>query len=470
MIQGHVRVLLIEDDEDDYLLTRDLLKAALGDRHTLDWIPDFDGALAALRWGAHDVCLVDYRLGAQSGLELMRRALAAGCSAPFIVLTGQGAREIDIEAMASGAADYLDKGIQRPDSLERAIRYAITRRAAETALRKSEQQQRIILSNIDEAVYLIAREAGGGWPPGVNFVSDALQRLIGYEPQELLRDAQFLFSIAHAADLQAMHQTIATRFSAKAGATLQYRVTHKLTGQVLWIEEKILPQLSDMGEISSLIGILRDVTQSKAEQDKLIHAAFHDRLTGLPNRTLFMDRLANVMRRDKQSEGGHWAVLFLDLDHFKAINDTLGHEAGDQVLITTAQRIRDCLRAGDILARMGGDEFVILLDDMASADDAHGVRARIHKELAKPHSIKGCEICCVASIGIAAGARGYEQPEDVVRDADAAMYHAKSESRAGTKTDAAKEIRDAERRARKQAPHPRPALVTVKRRGRLAAE
>lgn len=426
MSNAHVKVLLVEDNEDDYLLTRDLLKQALGSRQKLDWITDFDQALDALTEGAHDVCLVDYRLGARSGLELMRRAITAGCNAPFIVLTGHGAREIDVEAMASGAADYLVKGLQRPDSLERAIRYAVTRRAAETALRKSEQQQRVILNNIDEAVYLITRGENGDWPRGVNFISDAVRRLVGYSPRDFLTDARLPFRIAHAADRETMRQQLEARFISKANSTLHYRVTHKVSGEVLWIEDKVFPQLSDAGEVISLIGILRDITQSKTEQDRLIHAALHDRLTGLPNRTLFMDRLANVIRRAKRHSDSHWAVLFIDLDRFKAINDSLGHETGDHVLISTARRVRDCLRSADTLARLGGDEFVVLLDDMSSEEDASRVCVRIHKMLSKPHVVGEREVGCLASIGIAKGHGGYEQPEEVLRHADTAMYHAKA--------------------------------------------
>jgi diguanylate cyclase (GGDEF)-like protein/PAS domain S-box-containing protein len=433
MTNAPLRIMLIEDDEDDYLLTRDHLRQALGAELQVDWVADFEQARSAITRRAHDVYLVDYRLGAANGLELIREASTAGCHAPFIILTGQGDRETDLEAMKQGAADYLVKGALTVEALERAIRYALARTAAETALRKSEQQQRVILNNIDEAVYLIIRGEDGQWPEGVNFISPAVKRLIGLSPDTCLADPQSLITIIYPDDVATLKPQLRARFGSKTSTTLQYRALHRESGQLLWIEDKIIPQLDEAGRPTVVIGILRDITQRKAVQDKLFHAAFHDRLTGLPNRTLFMDRLAGAMRRGKRSGNQHWAVLFIDLDKFKNINDTLGHEVGDKVLISTVRQIRACLRAGDTLARLAGDEFVALLEDISSVEDAARVADRIHQALAAPHRIDGREVFCSVSIGIAKGKPRYEHPEEVLRNADTAMYHAKAAGQARAK-------------------------------------
>jgi diguanylate cyclase (GGDEF)-like protein len=157
-----------------------------------------------------------------------------------------------------------------------------------------------------------------------------------------------------------------------------------------------------------------------------LHDAFHDALTDLPNRALFMDRLGRAVERLKRHREGCLAVLFLDLDGFKVINDSLGHAIGDELLVGTARRLQTCLRAEDTVARLGGDEFAVLLDDMRHISDATRVSERIQKELGQPFVVSGHEVFAPASIGIAMSATGDESFEDLLRDADTAMYRAKA--------------------------------------------
>ena len=165
-------------------------------------------------------------------------------------------------------------------------------------------------------------------------------------------------------------------------------------------------------------------------EEQLIHDAFHDALTGLHNRVLFMDRLQQAIVRSNRNEEEQFAVLFLDLDRFKLVNDSLGHLVGDQLLIATAQRLQSCLRSCDTLARLGGDEFAILLEPVQSISDAIAVAERIQQDLSVPLPLNGYEIFTTASIGIASSTIGYERPEDLLRDADTAMYCAKEQGKA----------------------------------------
>jgi diguanylate cyclase (GGDEF)-like protein len=167
-------------------------------------------------------------------------------------------------------------------------------------------------------------------------------------------------------------------------------------------------------------------TKRKRAEEQLLHNAFHDALTGLPNRALFIDRLRQSIRRIRRRRDYLFAVLFLDLDNFKNINDDLGHMAGDQLLIAIARRLEACLRSSDTLARLGGDEFTILLDDIKDISDSIRVANRIYKELTPPFNLDRHEVFTTASIGIALSATGYDQPEDILRDADTAMHHAKT--------------------------------------------
>ena len=172
--------------------------------------------------------------------------------------------------------------------------------------------------------------------------------------------------------------------------------------------------------------ILRDITERKQAEEQLQHIAFYDSLTELPNRALFMDRLEHVLQRAKRNQDCLFAVLFLDLDDFKLINDSLGHLAGDRLLKEIARRLRNCLRPSDTLARLGGDEFTILLEELKNLEDAIKVAERIHNQLSLPFKLNSHEIFPNTSIGITLSTMGYDQPKEILRDADTAMYRAKT--------------------------------------------
>lgn len=199
----------------------------------------------------------------------------------------------------------------------------------------------------------------------------------------------------------------------------------------LIIVTNIIGIFDNAGELIEIHGHGFDVTQRKVAEEQLLHNAFHDALTGLSNRALFMDRLRQTIERAKRREDYAFAVLFLDLDRFKVINDSLGHNVGDQLLIAFARRLEACKRSQDTAARFGGDEFVILLEGIKDVSDATGVAERIQRELALPFHLSGQEVFTTTSIGIALSTRAtgeaglYDQPENLLRDADLAMYRAK---------------------------------------------
>ena len=176
--------------------------------------------------------------------------------------------------------------------------------------------------------------------------------------------------------------------------------------------------------------VARDITERKRAEARLQHTAYHDALTGLPNRLLFLDRLQQTIMRAKRNKDYIFAVLFLDLDRFKIINDSLGHLAGDEILVATSTRLVDCLRTSDSAARLGGDEFCILLEDIKSMAGAVTVAERIQYSLSLPFTVKEQDVFTTASIGIAVSSTGYDHPEDMLRDADTAMYHAKAAGKA----------------------------------------
>ncbi|MEH2171719.1 GGDEF domain-containing response regulator [Nostoc sp.] len=189
---------------------------------------------------------------------------------------------------------------------------------------------------------------------------------------------------------------------------------------------RLVPELANDGSVYFVLSIARNITALKLAEAQLIHDAFHDILTGLPNRALFMERLERALMQVKRRANYTFAVLFLDLDRFKVVNDSLGHMIGDQLLTALARRLENCLRTGDTVARLGGDEFTILLDDLQNPNDVISVVERIHETLTFGFQLSGYEVFTTVSIGIALSKGSYNRPEELLRDADIAMYRAKA--------------------------------------------
>ncbi|QZZ19262.1 EAL domain-containing protein [Leptothermofonsia sichuanensis E412] len=194
----------------------------------------------------------------------------------------------------------------------------------------------------------------------------------------------------------------------------------------LWITVTGRPLRDQHGNLKGGVIVCRDITERKQVEEKLLHDAYHDGLTGLANRALFMERLQRAIASTKQHKNHMFSVLFLDLDRFKVINDSLGHIVGDQLLIAISRRLEACLRPRDTIARLGGDEFAILLENLHDSSDAIQIAERLQKALVQPFDLNGIEIFASISIGIASSTIHYDHPQELLRDADTAMYHAKA--------------------------------------------
>jgi diguanylate cyclase (GGDEF)-like protein/PAS domain S-box-containing protein len=256
----------------------------------------------------------------------------------------------------------------------------------------------------------------------VRYVSGSVTRIMGYTPAEVIDTLRP--DLVHPEDLPVVQRHMATVLST-TGATppLEVRMRHR-DGR--WVSlELIASNLLHVPQVEGLLLTCRDITERKVLEARLTHQAFHDALTNLPNRALFMDRVAHALRRAARHAQGV-AVLFLDVDRFKTINDSLGHAAGDHLLRAVAERIHACVRPEDTLARLGGDEFTILLDNSADRAMATDVAERILTALQAPICINGHEIVISASIGIVCSGTESTTPDDLLRYADIAMYQAKS--------------------------------------------
>jgi len=255
-------------------------------------------------------------------------------------------------------------------------------------------------------------------------VNRSLCKLVGYSEDELLTtDIQ---SLTHPEDLgELLVQQSRLIKGQVAGYQAEKRFIHKL-GHEVWTLLSVSRVRDLETKLPRFIFQIQDITIRKRAEAQLLHDAFHDGLTGLPNRALFVDHLNLAIARSLRNDSQLFSVLFLDLDRFKVVNDSLGHLIGDELLMTIARRIESCLRPTDTIARLGGDEFTILLEDLRSNNEAIHVAERIQRELALPFELEGRQVFTSVSIGIAPSVIGYDRPEDILRDADTAMYYAKS--------------------------------------------
>jgi diguanylate cyclase (GGDEF)-like protein/PAS domain S-box-containing protein len=259
-------------------------------------------------------------------------------------------------------------------------------------------------------------------------VNRSLCQLLGYAEEELLR--LHFQSLLHTDDVEAAQRALTQLVTGKnSAAQLEQRFLHSM-GDEVWVSLNVSVIRATETQPQRLILQMQNITDRKWAEARLLHDAFHDTLTGLPNRALFLDHLRMAIARHERHPHRHFAVLFLDFDRFKIINDSLGHLAGDELLIEIARRLVRGVRLGDTVARLGGDEFTILLEDINAQQEAIDLAERLQQSLTQSIKLSSQEVTITASIGIAFSTTGYQKPEEVLRDADTAMYQAKSRGKA----------------------------------------
>src|SRR5918998_1265533 len=342
--------------------------------------------------------------------DMVSQKIASGDEEPYeIVGIRKDGTRIDLEVRGR-AYSYRGRSVRVT-----AVRDVTGRKAAEKALGEAEERYRTLVERIP-AVTFVDRFKGAERSV---YVSPQVEEMFGYAPEEWMAGRLWRERL-HPED---RGRILASdeRFEADGEPVDQeYRLLAK-DASVEWVHEETVLVRDEAGEPFYVQGILTDVTEKKRSEERLHHQAFHDALTGLPNRRLFVDRLGHALERTMRRKGQAVAVLFMDLDGFKVVNDSLGHDAGDVLLIEVARRLKGCLRPEDTLARFGGDEFVALLEDLQTADEAVRVAERITDELREPFALEGRELYAAASIGVGLGG-GTRNPEELLREADTAMY------------------------------------------------
>jgi diguanylate cyclase (GGDEF)-like protein/PAS domain S-box-containing protein len=415
------RLLIVDDNE----LNRDMLARRLARK-------GYEIVLAAsarqlperVKEEAIDLVLLDIEMPEISGLEALKtlRETYSPIELPIIMVTAKDQSEDVVKALDLGANDYVTKPIDFAVALAR-IGTQLSHKRAQEGLRESE-----------ERYALAARGANDGlwdWNVQANAVyfSPRWKSMLGYQESEIGDKPEEWFDRIHDADRERVNEEVAAH---QKGLVPQFESEHRVLhkdGSFRWMLCRGLAVHNGSGKTLRMVGWQTDITEGKVS----------DPLTGLPNRLLFTDRVGRLIKHAKRRKDYLFAVLFLDLDGFKMINDSLGHLVGDQLLVGVATRLEKCLRATDtvarlgegfIVARMGGDEFTVLLDDLKDPGDAKQAAERLMKSVTAPFMLGGREVFTSLSIGIALSTPSYEQAEDILRDADTAMYRAKSRGKA----------------------------------------
>ncbi len=415
-----VSVLLIDDDEDAYLLVKRRLASAKSITFNVDWVSSYRLAIPVINEKIYDIYLIDQTLGDGQGLDLLKLLSQRKYrGSAKIMLTNFDSEELEEQAYEAGITEFITKDQAQASFISVALRNAFER-----------EQQRKALEDSEERYALASQGSNDGlWDWDINkgtlYVSQRWRELTGYggeQSDDLMDDWK---KFIHPKDLKEMLRALKRHLKNDIKHYQhQFRYLRK-DGSYFWVLIRGVASRDEDGNCHRMAGSLTDIHQIKVTENKLKHQLLHDSLTDLPNRSLFSDRVSRLLEASKRSPDRLFAVLFLDLNRFKVINDSLGHQFGDLLLQVVAKKLSDNLRGEDSIARLYGDEFTILcplVDGLASLDKLVG---RIQSSLTTDIVIDGHKISVSASIGATIGPGNYGSADDMIRDADIAMYQAK---------------------------------------------
>jgi diguanylate cyclase (GGDEF)-like protein/PAS domain S-box-containing protein len=418
------RILILTQSESDAKTLQRVLGRATDGPFDLEWSTNLFEALDRLRKGGIDAILADLCLPDSDGIATFDALFAAVPHVPIMTLSEEDDEALATEAVQRGAQGYLSKGHFGSYLVPQSLRNVIQRKAVEESLFIEKARAEITLNSISDAV--IGTDLAGN----VDYLNIAAEKMTGW-----LRDdargypISTVMTIINGATRQAASNPVELVLQQDAPMAMATgTIMIRRDGSELAIEDSAAPIHDLNGKISGAVIVFHDVTATQAMTNKMAHLAQHDFLTNLPNRVLLNDRIEQAIAIAKR-RGTHLAVLFLDLDNFKHINDSLGHAIGDQLLQRIAQALRGCLRRSDTVSRQGGDEFLVLVTEDKSADDALPTAEKILKVVAAPHVIAKCELHVTASIGISVYPADGDDAETLIKNADTAMYQAKEKGR-----------------------------------------
>src|SRR6202171_6230361 len=417
-------LLLVEDNSGDARLLREMFNEQDSHNTELTHVQCMSEAEKHLAERSVDMILLDLGLPDAQGLGAIRRVCAAATHVPLVVLTCSDDESLAAQALQEGVQDYLIKGQIEARGLLRALRYAIERKAMEEALFVKKERAQVTLNCIGDAV--VCTDVSGN----ITFLNLVAEKMTGWAWQQVAgRPMDEVFRIIDGPTREICPNPMKM-------AVGQNRTVHlpsncmliRPDGFEIPIEDSVSPLHDREGQPIGAVSIFRDVSAARAMALQMTHSAQHDFLTGLPNRMLLNDRVGQAItlapRHMKKV-----AALFLDLDGFKHINDSLGHPIGDKLLQSVANRLVACVRGADTVSRQGGDEFVVWLPDLQHAQDAAVMAGRILRDVAKPHLVDQHELHVTTSIGVSVFPDDGSDAETLIKNADTAMYQAKENGR-----------------------------------------
>ncbi len=428
-VAPHPSVLIVDDEP----LLRNSLSAIL---NTHGYMPaTADGgasALNALQDGKYELMLLDLCMPGIDGHQVMEWMGQHRIDTCVMVISGDVSIDSAINALRHGACDYLRKPYEIDELLLR-IEKALSRRKLEQEhrsvnqrLRDSERWYRYMVNSSPDFIYTLDAE-------GVcTFCNDRVQSLLGYSKESMI--GKPLTAFIYPEDLEAAQYILQEKRSGDRGSgNVEIRIPHGIDSTLLTLEFNSfgMYEESEAGLPSRYVGVYgvaKDITEKKKNTDLIIYQVYHDQLTGLANRKLFKDHLELAIAQARRHQ--HMlALMFLDLDRFKVVNDTLGHAVGDRLLIEVAVRLKGCLREDDTLARLGGDEFTLLLPHISHRENAIRAADKIIQAFAAPFQIDGHELHVPMSIGIALYPEHGDSMDVLIKNADIAMYDSKAKGR-----------------------------------------
>lgn len=455
------QIILIVDDLPDNL--RVLSNTLTKQGYQVRCAKNGSMALRGVQAAAPDLILLDIKMPDMDGYQVCQhlKATPASSDIPVIFMSALDDVLDKVKAFEVGGVDYITKPFQVEEVLARvksqlalqaakkeihqlnvALELRIEQRTAQLAtanhelqkevtdrklaehlLQESEEKLEGILSSLEEVVWSICATTRE-----LLYINPAAQRVYGHPPSTFFNNSGLWLEVVHPDDRQQF--TLFHHNLLDVGQTkLEYRILRS-DGEVRWLSLRCHVIYNKQGAANRIDGIIEDITQRKQVEAQLVHDALHDDLTKLPNRTLFIQRVEQALQTAKKYKDYSFAVLFIDLDRFKLINDSLGHAMGDRLLVAISQVFQQCLRPVDTVARLGGDEFTILLDGIKNINDATAVAQRLQEELSSAFELENYQVFTSASIGIVSSSTDYQQAADLLRDADIAMYRAKEQGKA----------------------------------------
>jgi len=411
-----MKILVIEDHKPDAILLRELLSENSSDPIDLFHFKRLGDALEALKTREFDIALLDLSLPDAFGQETFRRLNRVAPSLPIIVLTGIDDRDLVMDLAQAGAQDYLVKSELSSGLLHRSLHYAIERKRTELKLRLAAT---VFESTLEGIMITDAKT-------NIISVNEAFCEITGYGTEEIIGCTPAMFeSERHSKAFFRQLWDILNKTGQWRGEIWNRRKS----GEVFpaWVNISAVPNIAD-DKIGHYVAVFTEITELKLSEERLNYLAHHGPLTGLPNRLLFQDRLAQGILQAQRGKS-MIAVMFLDLDRFKLINDTLGHPIGDELLVAVAERLRRCARETDTIARLGGAEFAVILSSMTREEDVEHVAQKIIQALSSVFCVGGHEVFVTTSIGITFYPGLNNDRSKLLEQADVAMYHAKKHGR-----------------------------------------